>query len=441
MKTEKRDRRAARFRIAWGNHAIVYNPEKGRIQKQDGATVAIPKIPSARFPAFRDLSPKALRSAFRPNCLTLFTGHHCNLSCRYCYGEPERDGGIDSIDPAVISPAAEFVAANARRRGLPFVLGFHGSCEPLLRSDIIDPCLAICRNIARRFNVTLLPFCTTNGVISPAIARWAADRFHGITLSWDGPADLHDANRPTTEGRATEWVVQRTGRLFLDPRNGLNQLRVRVTATRETAARLPEIAAYFHGHGIRHVEVYPVYQTRRKTIPADLIPEPGPFVKGFALARHWAERRGMTLGYAGSRIDAFHDRFCPVFQDNLTLTTDGHPTACFQVNRKTPDTEPFLYGSLTADEGDHFIDWVRLSGILRRLQYQPDHCQSCFNRLHCAKGCPDACPLEKNSLQSPEIDCRMSGSLGVLGLMSYAGIRIGPDDLEYLDDVFSGFEI
>jgi|GEM_PF-1900222 len=375
-------------------------------------------------------SPRLMAEAFHPICLTLYLNHQCNLACAYCYRPANENSTLNNINLAAVEAAAEFVAHNCVRRKSPFILGFHGDNEPLLHLGLLKKCLEICRRIAQKYDLPLLTFCTTNGVISPGTAEWAVQHFYGITLSWDGLDEIHDRFRPQKEGRPTAEFVRRTASIFLRRDARLRQFKVRATVTHSSVNQLLEIVQFFHRHQVRWVEMYPVYQNTSQSLDQSLLPGKVEFVQNFLKARQWAQTHGMRLGYAGSRLADFHHRHCPLFQNNLTLTPDGFLTACFQItHNQRPQNEPFIYGSFDHHQQQLKINRVQLTHIFAQLTQTATPCQTCFNYWHCARGCPNGCPLQSIESFSNEADCTVERWIGLANLLEATGYKLTENDL------------
>ena len=85
---------------------------------------------------------------------------------------------------------------------------------------------------------------------------------------------------------------------------------------------------------------------------------------------------------------------------------------------------------LLAVTDDYIIDPARVAALRGILLALPEVCDACFNRYHCARSCPDACPLDglppvdgflcrvRRQLAEAEIDTladRLCGELAATG--------------------------
>ncbi|MBP7691808.1 MAG: hypothetical protein KA764_07820 [Anaerolineales bacterium] len=322
---------------------------------------------------------------FAPVCLTLYLNNACNLNCVYCYSSPRRPGRL-TLD--AVWPAARMVAANCRAQGRPLVVVMHGGGEPALDQRLADALLTGLDDIARLAGVTVFRYIATNGALSAARARWLAERFDLIGLSCDGPEDVQTRQRPMAGGGASTPLVERTARLV---RAAGKPLHVRVTVTADSLSRQAETAAYVCAQlKPQEVHVEPVYGAGGG---ADLSVSQAPeFVAEFVKARAVARGYGVRWLTSGSRLEDIHGAYCQVFREVLHVVPGGAATACFQTVDTAQARERALVIGAAAADG-FSLDIARVETLRRQLRREPARCAGCFNRYHCARGCPDHCPL------------------------------------------------
>lgn len=428
----------ARFLVSWNGGRLVYEPALGRIEDLGSGhsfrlhhRTTVPDSPAGD----RGTRSEADPVAFRPLCLSVFPGHRCALACPYCYAQEKNGLPEAGYRPDVLRPAVEFVADTCARAGQPFTLAFLGACEPLLYRGFVQSVCEGCREAASQRNLELHTICTTHGVVGLETARWAARYFSRLTLSWDGPPRIHDGMRRTSAGGPTSQIVQRNAAVFSA---SCRDFRVRMTVTAENAPRILDSVRYFHSRRIRHVACFPVSQNAHGTVPVTLVPEPAVFVHHFLRARRWAHGRGLHVTYAGSRLGDPHGTFCYPLQRNLAITPDGFLTACFLATHSVGvSNAPFTYGRIDPD-GLH-VDPVRLHTLLSRATGFDPACAACFNRMHCARTCPTACPLRPAG--AAPIDCTIERWIGLANLLEAAGYEISDDDLEDCERFFSSIDV
>lgn len=392
------------------------------------AGLSLPAAPTDRWAA--ELRRRAARARaararaeppFRPECLTLYLHDECNLGCTYCYARP-RAGRSGCLDPGAVTAAADLVAANCQALGRPMTAVFHGGGEPSLYPAEVDELLDLVAGAAGRRSVGLFRYVATNGTLSAEGARWLARRFDLVGLSCDGPAAIHDAQRPARDGRGTLQAVERTARTL---RAEGARYHVRATITPAGLDRQDEIAAYICQHlAPEELHFEPVYCGGRSGLDAGDAPA---FVAGLMAARRVAAGYGVPLTTSGCRLGAIHGPYCHVFRQVLNLLPGGPAgpavaTACFmdstagQARRRGTAIDV-----QDGETGQFAVDGGRVEALRACLAPLPEGCADCFNRFHCARGCPDACPLDGRGPEQAAFRCQASRSLAATLLAEAAG--------------------
>lgn len=350
------------------------------------------------------------KEPFRPECLTLYLHDQCPLHCTYCYADPRPAAADGLLDPASLAAAADLVAANCRAKDLPFLVGFHGGGEPTLHREQVDALLALVRRAAGRHGVQLRPYVATNGAFSEEKAAWLARNFAWVGLSCDGPADIHDVQRPDRQGQGTLHLVERTARVL---RQEGARLRVRATITPGSLQRQAEVAAYICQRLFpAEIHFEPLYGGGRSprgglaaaaAAGGGLPAQPQAWVDGFLEARAVAAGYGIPLHTSGSRPAELHGPHCQILRQVLNLVPpEGLATACFKAADAAQARRlGTVVGALDPRSGRFEIDAGRVAALRRQLGALPAHCQDCFNRFHCAGECPDRCLLDGDRGQAP----------------------------------------
>ena len=136
----------------------------------------------------------------------------------------------------------------------------------------------------------------------------------------------------------------------------------------------------------------------------------------------------LSLCVSGSRIREIHGRYCQVFRQVLHAVPPGGYSPCFVLSSEKESKQRF-----PAFDPEDVSD-------LDVLQREDPACESCFNRFHCARGCPDVCPALPGGLRDAgSFRCRVSRTLAEAELndiaerclfgpaeqYGYAGIELG----------------
>lgn len=355
--------------------------------------------PAAAIPEARELWQRARAAVaaaqhqqeepFCPECLTLYLNNECTLRCRYCYAAPSIRAGL-RLEEGVVAAAAEQVAANCFKKGLPFHIVFHGGGEPTRHPERVRSLLERLDAIAARYNVSQFRYIATNGVISEATAVWLAEHFDLIGLSCDGPPEIQNTQRPQHHGQGSAHIVERTVRILHAQGRPFH---IRTTITAQTLHRQAEIATYLCQElepAAIHFE--PVYSGGRAVaIEPD---QAASFVTHFLEAQQVACDYAIPLSFSGCRPREVHGPYCHVFRQVLNLVPGGAATACFKITTAKDAQQRGVAIGAPLKDASFTIDSARVDELRQRLGALPPACADCFNRYHCARGCPDYCPLD-----------------------------------------------
>lgn len=127
--------------------------------------------------------------------ITLHISNDCNLRCKYCYAEGgayRRSRSIMTLETAI--QFVEYCCANFER--VENIVFFGG--EPFLNTPIMETVCKMFHNKYQNGEITSLPRfgAITNGtILNEKIFNLITKYFSFLTISVDGPKDIHDTNR------------------------------------------------------------------------------------------------------------------------------------------------------------------------------------------------------------------------------------------------------
>ncbi|NTU60103.1 MAG: radical SAM protein, partial [Deltaproteobacteria bacterium] len=204
----------------------------------------------------RRAEPAALDPAKVPlSTLVLEVAQACNLRCAYCYAGGGSYGGEPRLlDAALARKAARFLVDSSGDRD-PVTLVLFGG-EPLLNEPALRAAVEEGERAAAEAGKRLVLSLTTNGTrFTPELLEFLRDHRVSVSVSIDGPPDLHDRNRRHAGG----------GGSYADVLAGLELARrhldrppaARVTLTPDQWARVEEVFDHVAGLGFLEVGVAP----------------------------------------------------------------------------------------------------------------------------------------------------------------------------------------
>lgn len=320
------------------------------------------------------------------HALSLAVAQKCNLGCTYCYAQ-QGDFGASARNMSLETALqAVDLLVDGARPGSRLNLAFLGG-EPLANRPVLQ---AASRHAARRAaerGVEITFSITTNGtLLRPADGELFEEYGFAVTISVDGPREVHDRLRPYKGGRGSYDRIMENVRPLL-ARQRRMQVSARVTVTpanlmlRETLDQL--IAEGFHSVGFSPLLSAPSGQGEMQRQDLELML--GGMIN---CGREYERRVGAGERYPFANMDnamkeiakGTHRPYpCGAGAGYLGVSADGDLAAC---HRFLGDAEGAL-GSLTAG-----IDQGRQAAWLHeRHVHRQAPCSECWARYLCGGGC------------------------------------------------------
>lgn len=177
----------------------------------------------------------------------IWVTNRCNLRCDYCYEKAMTTSNQD------IQYSAEDLIAFIDRYNIreDVDVNFHGG-EPLVRADLVQ---VFTKAISNAFENCVFSITTNGTIISDDIVQLFYQYFCEISISIDGPKEIHDRHRKDANGRGSFDRVMHTIDILNE--NGLDNLRFRMTFTPENVRQLSDSVITLYDLGIKGVVPIP----------------------------------------------------------------------------------------------------------------------------------------------------------------------------------------
>jgi sulfatase maturation enzyme AslB (radical SAM superfamily) len=393
------------FKIDYNDHYIIYTPGYFiLIEKEQAETLEayLNFLPDSRdshqieeLPVIYRKAHEALNTwnakflePFSPECLTLHVGNACNLDCSYCYTKNKRTQndritGFPEIE--TIKIVLERIFNSEYPYAKPFTIVYHGSGEPAIVWDWVVESFDLIRDQFRKHNIETFFYIATNGFLTDSQIEWLAHNMNLIGISCDGSDDVQHTQRPTRNGNY--YSISETCRK-IELCGG--KFDIRVTVTKDTIAKLPEIVRYLiHDCKAENIRIEPVYLAGENGFTKDYSEV---FLENFKQARKYASDLGKTVFYPGVRLEEIHGTYCDVLRNTLRLTSDGLTRNCFCYMN---DGLNFITGITDYNSGKFELK-DNIGSIKEKSNETPMECHQCINIFHCSRGCPDFCLHDEN---------------------------------------------
>lgn len=318
--------------------------------------------------------------------LSLAVAQKCNLGCTYCYADGGSFGGPAASMPLQTALAAVDLLFSQVGPGERVNLAFLGG-EPLLNRAVLRAATERAVEVAGERGAEVTFSITTNGTqVTSDDGDFFEEHAFAVTVSLDGPAQVHDRLRPFLGGRGSyERVLGRVVPLL--ERQHRMQVSARVTVTPVNLG-LVETLDTFVGLGFHGVGFSPLLRSptgREELGHAELMTMLEEMVAcGQEFERHVlaGERYPFTNAVTAMRElhRGTHRPYpCGAGAGYLGVSADGDLAAC---HRFVGDPAA-AFGSVTAG-----IDRRRqLRWLDERHVHRQEPCQGCWARYLCGGGC------------------------------------------------------
>lgn len=179
---------------------------------------------------------------------TFHLTHACNLRCTYCYtGEKVAVG----MTAGTATAACDFCLKLAREKGCQHLEVVFFGGEPLIQFPRLCEIVDRLREATQAEGLRVTFKMSTNGLLaSEEVVEALRQREVFVSLSVDGPPEVHDLQRPAVGGRDTAGRLAEVMRRLLDwnPHTAVNCVITPATASRADAS-----VAWIFEQGFRYV--------------------------------------------------------------------------------------------------------------------------------------------------------------------------------------------
>ena len=337
---------------------------------------------------------------YTPTTVTLIPGFDCNLRCLYCYS----NGGENTektMKLDIAKAAIDFIIKNALAKGEKQVeLGFHGGGEPFLHKNmsLIKGATDYFRNRAKYYKLQPAISAVTNGVMNQETIDWVINNLDEISISFDGPKDIQNKQRPTAAMGDSFSPVMQTIKYLESKKFRYN---LRTVITKESASRMPEIVKFLSSvSSVDHFSFEPLFECGRCQTSKVEAPNPEKYVEYLIKSKEVASKLGKTVLYACSEVEGVYDYFCgAVGTGFFFVLPDGNVTSCLEVCRKSdPRADIFMIGKYNFKTKKFVFNKNKMKALkLRSIDNVPG-CRDCFAKYNCAGDCPARCYLESGNI-------------------------------------------
>ena len=343
---------------------------------QSSAPVAVPELDVEHFPV---------------SSVVVNVANKCNLHCTYCYEPEEAKYGAAPVemDWDTAQTSVDFLFQKAGNNPEVNLIFFGG--EALLNFKLMRRIVAYAEEKGHAEKKKVDFSITTNGtLLTDTVIDFFQQHRFGITISMDGPKELHDKRRSFLTSNGTrkgsyEVIQPRLERLF--ERYTARPVVARVTVTKDA---IDIVGTYEHLSGLGFFEVgfSPVTAKNGEEYglePADLHQVLAGFRElGSLYAERAAQNRYTGFSNLSTLLTDIHvgtNKFFPCGAGLGLLDVDGNGDV--YLCHRFPGTEEHKYGNVK--DG---LEYDRLNAFINNAHLgKKTVCQTCWVRGLCGGGC------------------------------------------------------
>lgn len=320
------------------------------------------------------------------HALSLAIAQKCNLGCTYCYAQQGEFGGAAKNMTRKTADQAVDLLLRGAEPGARLNLAFLGG-EPLVNRAVLQAVTRRAAGLAQSRGVILNFSITTNGsLLTQADAAFFEEFGFAVTVSVDGPPEVHDALRPYKSGRGSFDRVMANVRPLLAMQREM-QVTARVTVTPRNLA-LRNTLDQFLAEGFHSVGFSPMLRSPNgndemqadtlEVMLGEMIDCGREFERQSLAGKRYAFAN-MVNAMREIERGTHRPYPCGAGAGYLGVSADGDLAAC---HRFVGDDEGVM-GSLA----DGVNRRRRAAWLAERHVHRQEPCRSCWARYLCGGGC------------------------------------------------------
>jgi len=353
----------------------------------------------------QDAPPVRGGSVIKSMCLHV--AHDCNLRCKYCFASTgDFHGERMVMDLETAKAAIDFVLTHSGNRKHLEVDLFGG--EPLLNFDVCKAVVAYGREREKEFGKHINFTMTTNCVaLNEESIDFINREIHNVVISIDGRKEIHDALRPTVNGKGSHDIILEKAKQLIAGR-GDQEHYIRGTFTRNNLDFAEDVKTLLDD-GFRQMSIEPV------VLPDDslwsILEEhlPTIFAEYDKLADFYIDERknGRWFNFFHFMIDMDHGPClrkrisgCGAGNEYVAVSPDGKIYPCHQF----VGIEEWCMGSVL----DNTVNESIREAFEDCNVQTKEECRSCWAKYYCSGGCAANAYLYNGDIHKPyEMSCKL----------------------------------
>ncbi|MGM9762881.1 MAG: radical SAM protein [Candidatus Cryptobacteroides sp.] len=316
--------------------------------------------------------------------LVILLSNSCNLGCKYCYAQYEREHGF--LSEKKIENIINFIFELNKNNPNIVSVSFLGGGEPTFNWELLVWTIEYAKQKADSYGIKLrIGFPTNATLLTAEKIDFLVKNNIEVGISFELISDIQDEQRPfANSNQSTYNVVKRNVHLL--NQKGI-QTRFRSTITPQYVHRMPEmvknVAEEFPFIKKIHFEpVYPLLESEVNLFDIELFY--GQFIDNFMSARYIGDSYNINITTAVTNtLGKIKPRYC---RGELCITPKGDIVICHRSSsEKDVRYNKFRYGTVSDEYVS--IDNAKFQKVSKLLNKKAVQCKECFSKWHCSGMC------------------------------------------------------
>jgi uncharacterized protein len=329
----------------------------------------------------------------------------CSLNCVYCSGKAG-EKKLNKMDWHLAKAAIDYFFCHCDGSG-PYTLQFHGAGEPMTNAGLVKKAVEYARMEASKKHAALYTRISTNGVFPAETALWLANNMDHVSLSLDGPPDIHNRQRPKRNGSGSYDNVVKTMKIL--EKTGVLK-RVNTVITNDGIDRMEEILRHIHALGsVKQIRILPMeYCGRGANGLLDPV-DTEKFTEWFNEILPTAKSLGLEIVSVVEQMDYCTDYYCGACGFTMCITPGGLVSTCVEaMDEQEYGVGELFIGRYNAGSRSIDIDWDKVARLRTRTYHNLEACVHCAFRTNCSGNCLIRAGRKNGTVMSVDKDaCNM----------------------------------
>lgn len=312
--------------------------------------------------------------------LSLELTRDCSLNCVYCHAEA---GKKNVMKEWLVESALKNQFEDAKKNKIEKVdISFIAGGEPSLGWDLFKYSINRIKGLRKEYNIPTYLSITTNGYYGDEKRKFISNNFDSISLSFDGPADIQNLQRPTRNNKESFGKVLTSARYY---QKNAKIFGIRATITNYSVRRMPEIVEFMHKEIGENLWIVfeACFSSGRANSSGISDPDQEEYVRKYIESKELGKRLGINVISSAENLVLPIEGYCAALaMPSKMVTTEGVITAC----EADADGREYAYGKFSKERLN--IDNNEMKEIQKIAKTLPEKCNSCFAKYNCAGDCP-----------------------------------------------------